>query len=253
MLVLILFAAMSAPGSAETLRAGCSASDEPIAAIDATDRVEVLLALSGDEGDCYKVRISGSGPTLTGYVMGQTLPAVKAFVHDRQRVSQRESEAEARAAAAPPARPTTAPAAAHLPAGLPARFEDFSEPNDSGGYLRLSGMQGRVTLVTFWSPKSTRSRNQMVTVLPLYQSLRDKGLAAVGVSMDPEPGDITAALDDVSLPWPQVADRTGLARRYHVDPRAGEVFVLDSSRNIVAAGPMGADIVSAVRKLLGPE
>jgi hypothetical protein len=45
-------------------------------------------------------------------------------------------------------------------------------------------------------------------------------------------------------------DQSGLAARYHVDPRAGETFVLDASHRVVAAGPMGPDIEKAVRQLM---
>jgi hypothetical protein len=87
-------------------------------------------------------------------------------------------------------------------------------------------------------------------VMPLYNQFRKSGLAAVGVSMDPNTNHITDALDDRSPNWPQMADRTGLAAHYNVDPRAGKTFVLDSSHRIVAAGPMGPEIEKAVRQLL---
>jgi peroxiredoxin len=156
------------------------------------------------------------------------------------------SQAQSRTARAPAPTDTPAPP----PLASLGRFEDFDEPSSAGNYVRLSAVQGRATVVTFWSPRSTRSRDQLLPVLPLYQTLKGKGLAVVGVSMDPDTDRIKEALDDITLPWPQVADHSGLARRYHVDAKAGEVFVLDASRNIVAAGPMGANIVNAVRQLL---
>ena len=75
-------------------------------------------------------------------------------------------------------------------------------------------------------------------------------LAAVGVSMNPDVNQIGAALDDRSPSWPQMADQSGLAARYNIDPRAGKTLVLDSSHRIVAAGPMGPEIEKAVRDLL---
>ncbi len=249
MLALILLGGLQASAPAEPLRSGCSATDKTIASVDSMDRMEVLLALSGDQGTCYKVRVAKSGQTLTGYVRSGRLPAVEAFVHERQRVSQALSAAQARPAAAPP------PNTAAIPRlqGVPAQFENFSGPDDSGKIIGLSDVHGRATLVTFWSPDSARSRNQLLPILPLYQNLHRKGLTAIGVSMNPDPAAIGEALDDIHVQWPQVADTHGLARRYHVDPRAGEIFVLDASRNIVAAGPMGEDIVNAVRKLLASQ
>jgi hypothetical protein len=104
--------------------------------------------------------------------------------------------------------------------------------------------------VTFWSPKSVRSISELTRVLPLYNQFHRSGLAAIGVSMDPKAGRIADALDDVTLPWSQMPDQSGLAARYNVDPRAGKTFVLDASHRIVAAGPMGPDIVKAVHQLM---
>jgi hypothetical protein len=39
--------------------------------------------------------------------------------------------------------------------------------------------------VTFWSPKSASSQNELMRVMPLYNQLHKSGLAAVGISMDP--------------------------------------------------------------------
>jgi hypothetical protein len=87
-------------------------------------------------------------------------------------------------------------------------------------------------------------------VMPLYNQLHNSGLAAVGISMDPNGNQIGAALDDRSPNWPQMPDRSGLAAQYHVDAKAGKTFVLDASHRVVAAGPMGPEIEKAVRQLL---
>jgi hypothetical protein len=86
--------------------------------------------------------------------------------------------------------------------------------------------------------------------MALYNQFHSNGLAAVGVSMDPKASRVWEALDDVTLPFAQVPDQRGLAARYNVDSRVGKTFVLDASHRIVAAGPMGPDIVKAVHQLL---
>jgi peroxiredoxin len=95
-----------------------------------------------------------------------------------------------------------------------------------------------------------RSRYELSSIQPLYNELHRSGLAAVGVSMDPNPQRMSQVLDDTNFTWPQVPDRSGLAAQYHVNPRAGETFVLDASHRVVAAGPMGPEIEKAVRQLL---
>jgi peroxiredoxin len=249
MLGLLLLAVLPATGAVAPLRAGCSVDAAKIATVGAGDRMEVLSALAGEEGTCYRIAVTRPGQTLTGYVLGDTLPAIAAFVRERERISEAAAEAEARRAAAHAA-PREGPDDRAGPADLPGRFEDFSGRDTGGRTVSLSGLKGRAILVTFWSPKSPQSRAQLLPILPLYRRLHSAGLEALGVSMDPNPDHIGDSLEDVSLTWPQIPDQSGLARRYHVDPRTGETFVLDSSHRIVAAGPMGPEIEKAVRQLL---
>ncbi|HLJ85224.1 MAG TPA: hypothetical protein VKZ53_00285, partial [Candidatus Angelobacter sp.] len=96
---------------------------------------------------------------------------------------------------------------------------------------------------------SRESQNQLTSVLPLYNELHKSGLSAIGVSMDPNPKHISMALDDITVPWPQVPDRSGLAARYKIDSNAGLTFVLDASHRILAYGKMGPDMDGIIRKL----
>jgi hypothetical protein len=250
--ILLLFAFLEA-SAGEPLRSGCSPDTHQIALIAPGDRVQVLLAVAGEDKPCYKITISRLGESLTGYVLSEDLPAIQAFQQERGRASRAAAEAQARLALA---QAEAAPKAGGKEPDTPkdpfvsTQFPDFSGRDSKGKPVSLAGLKGRVTVVNFWSPKSGQAENQVVSVMGLYNQFRKQGLAAVGVSMDPNPDHITDALDDVSPNWPQVPDRTGLAAHYNVDPRAGKIFVLDSSQRIVAAGPMGPDIEKAVRQLL---
>ena len=107
-----------------------------------------------------------------------------------------------------------------------------------------------MTLVTFWSPTSPQWQIDLMRVIPLYNQFSKKGLAPVRISMDPRGNRIDDALGDQVPGWPQMPDRSGLAARYHVAPRAGKTFVLDVSLTVVAADPMGPEIEKAVRQVL---
>jgi peroxiredoxin len=170
---------------------------------------------------------------------------VDAFVHHREKVSAADSRA-----VLPPAAPHT-PAAASDPksAGI---FPDFSGRDTKGRAVSLSGLDARVIIVSFWSPGTKTSQNQLTSVLPLYNQFHRRGLAAVGISMDPDPRRILPSLDDVTIPWPQISDRAGLATHYDVDPRAGKTFVLDASHHIIASGTMGPQMEATIRNLLFP-
>jgi peroxiredoxin len=247
LLLLALF--QTPPAAAEPLRSGCSSDDQLIGSVGFGDQVQVEMALAGDQQTCYRIVLTKPGqPPVTGYVLGEELPAISAFVHRREKASQESAEAEARRASVAATKP--ADSAHPVDPLVSTQFEDFSGRDSNGKSVSLSGLNARVVLVTFWSPKNRPTQSQLISALPLYNQFHKSGLAAVGVSMDAKPGSITESLDDVTLPWPQMPDQSGLAARYHVDSRAGKTFVLDASHRIVAAGPMGPDIVKAVHQLL---
>ena len=250
---LLLLALFQAAPAGEPLRSGCSADDSKIASVSPGDRVEVETALAGDEKTCYRLALTKPGqPPAVGYVLGEDLPAVAAFVRQREKVSGESAKAEAQRrlqqALAPKPDDPAKPAA--VDPLVSTQFEEFSGRNSAGKMVSLADLSGRVTVVTFWSPKNRGNQSALMALDPLYNMYHKSGLKAVGVSMDPNYGHITEALDDVTTNFPQVADQSGLAARYHVDPRAGKTFVLDASHRIVAAGPMGPDIAQAVQRLL---
>lgn len=249
---LLLLALFQAAPAREPLRSGCSTDDQQIGSVGPSDRVEVESALAGEGLTCYRINVIRPGEHLTGYVLGESLPAIAVFVHRRERVSEESATQEARLAREAthaktqrnePTKSTDDPL-------VSTQFEDFAGRDAAGKPVSLSGLNGRVTVVTFWAPGSPGSISGLTHVLPLYNQFHKSGLAAVGVSMDPKASHITETLDDITLPWPQMPDQSGLAARYQVDPKAGKTFVLDASHRIVAAGPMGPEIVKAVHQLL---
>ena len=240
---------LQASSAVETMRSGCYSDDPQIATVSGADSIQVQMALAGDGPQtCYKVVLKRSGETVTGYVFGDSLPAVAAFVKLRESESRQAAELQARMAMAAPKRDPESTKA--LDPNLPSHFDDFAWRDWQGKAGSLSELGGRVTLVTFWPPNSLKSRDTLNSVMPLYNQLHKEGLAAVGISMSPNPKKMYEVLDDANFKWPQVPDRDGLAERYHVDPQSGETFVLNASHRVVAAGPMGPEIEKAVRQLL---
>jgi peroxiredoxin len=252
MRTLLILAFLQTALAGEPLRSGCSPDNEQLATVDPSDQVKVLLAEAGWDSPCYKVIVTRPGQNLSGYVLGNALPAIREFQREREKASVAASEAQARLALAQATTkdsPETEPGKPKDPL-ISTQFEDFSGRDSKGKAVSLSGLNGRVTVVTFWSPKSASSQNELMRVMPLYSQLHKSGLAAVGISMDPNGRQIGAALDDRSPTWPQMPDQSGLAAHYHVDASTGKTFVLDASHRVVAAGPMGPDIEKAVRQLL---
>jgi len=258
MQILLLFAflqaaSLRAASIGEPLRSGCSVESGRIGTVSPSDRVKVLLSVAGWDAPCYKITARGPGGDLTGYVLGSALPAIGEFDRQREKASIAATEAQARLALEQAAAaPKSAGAEPETPKdpSVSTQFKDFSGRDAHGKLISLSGLRGRATLVTFWSPTSSQSQIELLRAMPLYYQFYKKGLAAVGISMDPRGNRIDDALGDQAPPWPQIPDQSGLAARYDVDPRLGKTFVLDASHKVVAAGPMGPEIEKAIRELL---
>jgi hypothetical protein len=227
------------------LRSGCSTDDQQVARLKPDDPLKVMGALAGGDQTCYKVRVSRDGETITGYLLGETNPAIAEFVREREHARKESFAAAQKADAAAPSA-----SAAPLPPGMPPSFEDFSARDVNGRAVSLAGMGGRVILVSFWSPQYRSSANELVAVQSLYSQFKGQDLKAVAISSLPNPGAILAALDDITLSFPQVPDRYGLTARYASSAKGPITLVLDSSHRIVAAGPMGPALQKKVMELL---
>lgn len=245
----LMFAWLAPPPEGEALRSGCSLDDRQIGLLGADDPIQVNQALAGYSQTCYKVTTQGK----TGYVLGETLPAIAAFVHKQQEYGAAALEAQARLLAAPPPpKPTADDKDKSKPSApeVPEVFESFSGRDLNGKAVSLAGMRSRVTLVTFWSPKNAASQGQQLSLMPLYHQFSRADLSVVGISTDPNPTHIKEALDDVTLGWPQIGDTSGLAKRYKVDPKAGTTFLLDADHRIVGTGLKGPALENKIRELL---
>jgi hypothetical protein len=264
--VLLAFLLLPAFAADPPLRSGCSPDDDELTRVSPDDAVQVEGALAGGEQTCYKVTLTRDGKPTTGYLLGETAPAVAAFVHGRERTEADHFAAEAAraaaAAAAAEAEATAAAAKAALasvsadtskPAAVletPRVFENFSARDLNGKGVSLAGLGGRVVLVKFWSPRNRASMRDLVSLQSLYDQYKGRGLRAIGISSDPIVGDMLEALDDVTLGFPQVPDRYGLTQRYATDGKAPTILVLDASHRIVGAGLTGAALERKIRDLL---
>jgi peroxiredoxin len=250
---LILFSFFQSAGPAANggvpLRDGCSADDLQLAVLTAADRIEVREAIGGGGGACYHVDAIRDGKRFSGYVLGEALPAVASFVAERDRIAGQSLEAMAREAARPKPQPKpavkgVAPARQEVPV-----FESFSGRDVQGKYVSLAGLPGRVIVVQFWTPRGS-SRQELMSLMPLYKEYRGRGLSVVGLSVGIDSKHLPEALDDVTLPFPAIPD-PGLARHYSVDMRVGKTYVLDTSHHVLASGS-AADAIKAVKGILSP-
>jgi peroxiredoxin len=257
MIPLILFLAFfQSPQRTAPLRDGCSMDDPQILLVTASDR--------GD-GVCYHIDVARDGKTISGDVLGEALPAISAFVEERERLTRESLEAAARQAEidrqaelARQAAEARQAAAARLavkngsvkpaaPAADAPVFDNFSGRDLRGKPVSLASLPGSVIVVQFWTPRGS-SKGELMSLVPLYNQYRHRGLSVIGLAVGTGAKGVGEALDDITLPFPQIAD-PGLAQRYGVNPRVGKTFVLDQSHRVISAGS-AADAIRTATQLL---
>lgn len=244
MIPLILFLAFfQSPQQPVPLRDGCSADDPQIAVVMPSDRVEVLQGINGGDAVCYHIDVTRDGKTISGYVLGESLPAIAVFVAARERASSQRleliAEQGARAALAPPPKPEQAKTEPQI-------FENFSGRDLKNKPVSLASLPGRVIVVQFWTAHGP-SLQELIMLRPLYNEYKGR-LSIVGLGVGLGKNKIAEALDDITLPFPQIPD-PGLAKRYGVNPYVGKAFVLDQSRRIIGSGS-AADAIRIVKDYL---
>ena len=249
MTALILFLAFFQTGDRTVpLRDGCSADDSQIAVVGTNDSVHVLGAIAGGDGECYHVDVTRDGKTTSGYLLGETLPAIAAFVAERERSSSERLDAVAKQMALPPPSPPSE--SAKEPSKEPIEtFENFSGRDLKGKPVSLNSLPGRIIIVQFWGPHGS-SKNELESLTQFYNQYKGRGVGLIGLVMV-GPKYLGEALDDMILSFPEIPD-PGLAKRYGVNPSTGKTFVLDKSHRILASGSAN-DAIRAVKKLITSE
>ena len=130
---------------------------------------------------------------------------------------------------------------------------DFIGPDPEGNEVILSGVRGKVTLIDFWAAWCKPCRAENPNIRRVYQKYKDQGFTIVGVSLDKESQDWTAAIEQDGLEWNHVSNlmvwQDPIAQLYNVSaiPAA---FLLDEKGKIVGKDLRGPDLENAVSALL---
>lgn len=136
---------------------------------------------------------------------------------------------------------------------------DFSAPSPNGKVIALSDIQGKATLIHFWSSWFKASRRENVRLVKLYEKYNDKGLEILGVSLDGNPNqtnpksDWKKAIKDDQLVWKQISNLSyfndTICKTYSVRSLPS-TFLLDSKGVIVAKNLTGNSLDAKIEELL---
>ncbi len=79
---------------------------------------------------------------------------------------------------------------------------DFTLGTEGGGTVTLAEHRGQVVLLDFWATWCPPCRVAIPQLVALQEKYRADGLRVIGLSLDPDPAELTAFLDRQTLNYP---------------------------------------------------
>jgi peroxiredoxin len=120
------------------------------------------------------------------------------------------------------------------------RFIDFTAPDISGQDVSLSRVikNNRFTLLDFWSKWCGPCLLTSKEMIPIYKQFKDNGFEIIGITQEYSKTDsIESFIQKQEYPWTTVIDKKtqlGLWDKYNLSEKAGGLFLINSSGQIVA-------------------
>lgn len=129
----------------------------------------------------------------------------------------------------------TAKATAPQPA-----FADFEGQDMKGRTVKLSDYVGRgkYVLVDFWASWCGPCRKETPVIAQAYEKYKDKGLEVLGLFVADKPENLSKAVKELNITWPQIIDTNNAA---------GKLYGVRGIPHIVLFGPDGKIVARGLR------
>jgi len=132
-------------------------------------------------------------------------------------------------------------------------YPDLSIKNTQGKEVRLSSLDGKFILLSFWASQDLNSRKQNITLKKLYKKYKSKGLEIYQVSVDQDEKLWKAAIKEDGLNWINVCDLesgSGLAvRNFNVQQIPGN-YLISKDGDIVGKNLYGSTLEEKVAEYI---
>lgn len=133
---------------------------------------------------------------------------------------------------------------------------DFQQPAPDGTIIsiREEVAKNKLTIIDFWASWCGPCRQEMPSMIKLYEAYQPKGLGIVGVSLDDNEADWTTAIKKLALPWTQMSDLKGwenaAAQLFDVTS-IPHTIIVDQKGQILRRGLRGQQLHDFVEEQLG--
>jgi len=133
-------------------------------------------------------------------------------------------------------------------------YIDFVAPNFTGQPVRLSEqIKGKVALIDLWASWCGPCRRSAISMIPVYETYKNKGFTIVGVARESELSDAVNAANKDKYPWLnliELKDEGSIWAKYGVGNGGGGTFLIDKEGNILAISPTAEEVKAILEKIL---
>lgn len=132
-------------------------------------------------------------------------------------------------------------------------YPDIVLPDMYGNNIKLSSLDGKVILLSFWSAGLSNANVLNAELKEIYERYADKGFDIYQVCVDTPKAVWINSVQEQRLPWTSVCDlrnvHSSVVNLYNVRALPAD-FLIDSNGNIVARDIYGEDLAKELAKLL---
>jgi len=134
------------------------------------------------------------------------------------------------------------------------KFIDFTAPDFNGKAVKLSDqVKGKVALIDLWASWCGPCRRSAISMIPVYETYKNKGFTIVGVARESELSDAVNAANKDKYPWLnliELKDEGSIWAKYGVGNGGGGTFLIDKEGNILAISPTAEEVKAVLEKIL---
>lgn len=131
------------------------------------------------------------------------------------------------------------------------RIPDISLSIIDGREIKLSALQGKPLLITFWATTCSTCVKEIPNLIKFYNDLEDDEIEIVAIAMPYDPPNLVVALsEEHSIPYPVALDINGNAVKAFGDIQVTPTsFLIDPAGNVVDKSYGEIDIETLKQKL----